>query len=362
MRKILTIAVLLLLGQSASGFTFLFEGKNRHLDSSVTFYAGIMQVSPDGRSFNTAFSEAALDWQSQTRISINIINEYLDPCTSTTPVSGFLGGLDGKASIDMTATVCGNDFFGPLAAIALPGGTSPTGPNPGDITDGDIYFNGSLNWDIYDGPRRPDLLDFSRVSLHEIGHILGLSHTIFSQEIMNAEVTDADVLYPDDICGIAILYETPQDCTMLLEGSTSMSGGPTTAIFTGGATADSGASYETMFSSTQSLNVVSTIVVEDAHIGLQGNLYVVVVLADGTLLAKNSDGGFDPITEDINSFPSAESKVLAGANELLILENLVAADLGIANIGLSFYIAYSLVTEPGELYFASTPIRLTITE
>jgi hypothetical protein len=228
-------------------------------------------------------------------------------------------------------------------------------------TEADIHFNSGFNWDVNDDPHNSQLLDFRRIAIHEIGHTLGLGHFLLTSTIMFRSANSLSA-GPDDLCGIAILYGTPQDCTMLLASPVTISGNTTTAIFTGGVSSDKLATFDTSFISTDSLDVVSTIVVEDAHIGLHGNLYVVVVLADGALLAKNSDGGFDPITEDITSFPSVESKVLAGANELLILENLVAANLGITNIDLSFYIAYSLVTEPGELYFASTPIRLTITE
>ncbi len=349
-----------------NAFTLLFGHKYRLPNNHIDFYVDLPNVATDGTSFNVGFARAALEWQSQTRITIDVINQYIDPCTQTTPQQGLLGGLDGLSSVDITPDICGVDFFGPLAALALPTGFRwPTEADPypiGDINEGDIFYNSAKEWDIYGGPARHEAVDFQRVSVHEIGHVLGLGHSVFTSTVMYESVNDTTTAMPDDLCGIAISYGVPEDCSLLLDDSVTLSGKSTDALFTGGASTDHGLSFEAEFLSTNSIDVITTVVVEDAHIGEEGRLHVVVMLEDGSLFAKDVEGGFNLLSEATMPLPTAELKTLDVANEHLIFQDLVAADLGITDIELLVFVAYSIEADPSELYYSSTPIRVSITE
>ena len=52
---------------------------------------------------------------------------------------------------------------------------------PPAISEADIYINQSYNFEIYDGDLNQvsflnNVVDFRRVVLHELGHVIGLDH------------------------------------------------------------------------------------------------------------------------------------------------------------------------------------------
>jgi hypothetical protein len=69
-----------------------------------------------------------------------------------------------------------------------------------------ITFSDRESWSVYDGPLRVDQVDFRRVALHELGHVLGLDHEEVRLAIMNPTIGDVDTLQPDDIDGVAARY------------------------------------------------------------------------------------------------------------------------------------------------------------
>jgi len=68
-------------------------------------------------------------------------------------------------------------------------------------------FNDVFNWDIYSGPIRADgFIDFSRVAVHEIGHIIGLDHENIAPSIMGQVISDVEVPQLDDVNGVFAIY------------------------------------------------------------------------------------------------------------------------------------------------------------
>ncbi len=165
MIKTTLAALLFLVAHNAAGFTFLFMTKARLADSHVTIYADIKELTPDGRSLNTAFEEAAAAWQNQTRLSFDVIREYIDPCIE----------FNGITSIAMTVDICGEHGFLGFLALASIIGSAPVPTQPTFIENAAIFFDSAVNWDIYDGPLesyppavQAHAQDFKRVSKHEI--------------------------------------------------------------------------------------------------------------------------------------------------------------------------------------------------
>ena len=72
-----------------------------------------------------------------------------------------------------------------------------------------LFFNTGRVWEVYAGPRRGSV-DFSRVALHEFGHVFGLDHPDEHGQvvsaIMNSKISDLNWIQADDIAGIRAIY------------------------------------------------------------------------------------------------------------------------------------------------------------
>jgi hypothetical protein len=85
-----------------------------------------------------------------------------------------------------------------------------------EVVEADILVNSFELWDSYRGPRCdifncvPEY-DLRRVLLHEMGHVLGLSHEDDVPALMSTHVSNLDTLTADDIAGGHFLY--PADAT-----------------------------------------------------------------------------------------------------------------------------------------------------
>ncbi len=77
----------------------------------------------------------------------------------------------------------------------------------GVMTEADTVVNSAQNWSSYDGPLIWGNWDIGRVLLHELGHCVGLDHSV-AGTIMAPAVGDAYQLTRDDIVGAAFLYGT----------------------------------------------------------------------------------------------------------------------------------------------------------
>ena len=79
----------------------------------------------------------------------------------------------------------------------------------------DVYFNKAIVWDSYRGPLKfpigggMAIADIQRVFLHEVGHGIGLNHFEGTKAVMNAMISDLDVLANDDIAGVQAMYGAP---------------------------------------------------------------------------------------------------------------------------------------------------------
>ena len=187
---------------------------NRWPEGEATFYVNIPGSAPSGINWDTAFEDAMAQWSDETEFNFLINPSYADPCegfTASEESDGFPEGEgDGLNGTDFRSDVCGNEFGDSVLAITLSIGL------PGNlgfalIDQTDIIFNNAYNWDVYTGPRRPEI-DFRRVALHELGHAVGLDHEDSLPAMMSSAIGDLDVLQADDIAGANALYGGPGDC------------------------------------------------------------------------------------------------------------------------------------------------------
>ena len=95
-------------------------------------------------------------------------------------------------------------------------------PFNGGTAAGDIHFDVAETWELADGPG----FNIFRVSLHEIGHALGLAHEEDAVAVMNPIYTESTALglLSDDVAGAQFIYgpaviANPEPGTMLLLGT-----------------------------------------------------------------------------------------------------------------------------------------------
>ncbi|GKA97989.1 metallopeptidase, catalytic domain-containing protein [Tanacetum coccineum] len=106
-----------------------------------------------------------------------------------------IGTSDLKISFQKMNHGDGADFDGPLGTLA-----HAYGP-----PDGRLHFDADETWSLGPGPV-PNTYDFKTVTVHEIGHLLGLHHSTDPNAVMFPTGAVKDKLASDDIQGIKVLY------------------------------------------------------------------------------------------------------------------------------------------------------------
>lgn len=471
---------------SLTAYSFDVDG-TRWPTPQTLMYTGIPGTSASGQTWSQALRDAAQEWTDESAFTFVTSPRYLDPCIgyqANSSRAGFPTGRgDGLNGADFTSTVCGNSYGTNVLAVTLVYSESNQLGN--EITEADIVFNKNASFDIYDGPVRSGAIDFTRVALHELGHVIGMGHERGRnvQSIMRTTIGNIFTLQPDDIAGAAQLYNgfsncpvrtldfgvvtgalANGDCTirrmlgspddsfvdvyqfelrqittvtlrmtsptldsvLVLMGSnsevlqidddggqgcdarisrilqpgtyavlantfvsdtncgsnlgaysisanyvsmalpvvgrpTSFLGGSTAATFSGGVTLNKGASYRNAVSSRQRFDVVGKIDIDPAHRNKPGFIVVAALLDDGQILVKHPALGFVPYDPQASLLPFSTTKILAATENVDILPNTVASQLGLSRITVKFLMGYGLTDNPAELYFHEEPISLVVT-
>ena len=153
--------------------------------------------------------DGSITWNEPVLAAIAAWNHHL----GTTQLRGVRDGTAQIAKNNGANTITfGADAFGeawPARVLAY----TYIFANGSRRTEADIVFNSSTwTWNSYRGVPRANVYDLQRVTLHELGHAIGLDHpdAIGQSEsaVMNSTYSDGDVLLPDDINGAAFLYHT----------------------------------------------------------------------------------------------------------------------------------------------------------
>ena len=198
-RRIVLVTATLLLWAGSSA---AFEASGvRWVDGAFEMQADIVHpstgsMSMSGMSWNTAFAGAAAEWNTSSGGLVDImVNEgvFEDPC----------GPNNGIHGVDFGTDICGETGFG-STTIAVARTTFTIG---GLVVHANIVFDQNEDFDIFTGPLTGATADFRRVAVHEIGHLLGLNHSLVSPAIMESITSDVEIPQADDLAGISFVHD-----------------------------------------------------------------------------------------------------------------------------------------------------------
>ncbi len=200
------LAATVLFFMSATVAAFDFNG-NKWLRAEADFYVNMEGFSGTQISWNAAFIAAMEAWSEQTVFDFSLVEERFDPCL-----------VDGRSSVDFSANYCGTEFGTNTLAVTVRRFAGQT-LGPARITEADVVVNDTVDFNIYDGPLVQfgiQGIDFGRVALHELGHVIGLDHETNNAAIMAPNIGNVFELQQDDINGVTALYSGLQACEIKL--------------------------------------------------------------------------------------------------------------------------------------------------
>jgi hypothetical protein len=156
----------------------------------------------DGTNYNTSARSAAQAWNA-------ILGSAQIQSTLVAGTAGTAGDNNDNNELAFSDKIFGKDFGADTLAVT-------TGYSLGnERVEADIIFNTAYTWDSYRGNTRANLFDVQRVALHELGHLLGLSHPDEADPkqsvsaIMNSRIGNLETLTTDDTNGAQSLYGPP---------------------------------------------------------------------------------------------------------------------------------------------------------
>jgi hypothetical protein len=299
-----------------------------------------------------------------------------------------------NANIGAVHTLQEDDISGANALYG--GGTCPVHNLAANATINDRLTTGDCRVrDLFGSSNDTSFVDVYRLTLTEDSDVDVVLHsTEFDPVLILANANLGGIELHDDTEGgcdarirkhlpageyrlLVNTYETPEKCGSnvgaynltisdtgmpLLGAAKNVSGGPrvANAVFTGGATADSGTSFPGSFGANEAINVSGNIVPDPSHVGREGSLYVLAVLGDGRRFMQNGSGNFVPFSGDLDKLAPRRTGPLGSQEFLAISSGLRGTTSGLAGQNIAVYIGYALDSEPAAIWYGSTPIRFTI--
>jgi len=284
-----------------------------------------LPLTDGSTSWNALAFGAASDWN--TVLSRSQL--ALTPSSATTHKFG-----DGASDIFFDTTIYGQRFQSGVLAVTLVDHYDDDDVARVRTREADLIVNRNLGqgWNSYRGAIRSSPIDLRRVLLHELGHVLGLTHPDESTPaenrqitnavqnvaaVMNSAVSNTEALQTDDINGVSFLYRTivarPIVTKPLATQVVNVASSVTLAPTIDGATplADAFHDYIWYFkaagtTSFEKLFTINspTLSFGSAQLSDSGGYYVEISTADDTVLT-------DPVTLTVNPIATSTTTALA---------------------------------------------------
>ena len=198
----LAAAAGLLFAQSADAYSL--TGKSWPAGSEIVMQMGLgnslLPLTDGNTNWNVAAAPALEMWNSRAQRMRLIPNMNASSAAS----SG-----DRVNSAVFSSTFNGQSFGRNVLAVTV------YHMQGNSLIEMDVFFNRAVIWDSYRGPLKfpigggMAIADIQRVFLHEVGHGIGLNHFEGTKAVMNAMISDLDLLAGDDIAGVQALYGAP---------------------------------------------------------------------------------------------------------------------------------------------------------
>jgi len=171
----------------------------------IEFFVDMEGTAVSGISWNAAFIAAMDDWNAETSFNFILRQENRDPCAN-----------DGLNSVDFNDSFCGSAFGNNTLAVTVRRFESSILGGPA-ISEANIVIDQNKDFNVYDGKLIQfgiQGLDLRRISLHELGHAIGLDHETTNPAIMAPNIGNLDRLQADDIAGAEKLYDGAINCAV----------------------------------------------------------------------------------------------------------------------------------------------------
>lgn len=157
-------------------------------DGSTRIYVGRENIF-----WQVKMREAAEDWNENGEFTFRVSHNSNPPCDE----EGFL--LNG---FEFREVDCSQSLFGEFVLAVAEWRPD----EEGRIQQAGITFNSNVEWGSYSGPVHEEVMDFNRVAIHELGHMLGLGHEDTAPSIMNSVISDGNDITADDRAGVDAIY------------------------------------------------------------------------------------------------------------------------------------------------------------
>ncbi|GJM12029.1 MAG: hypothetical protein DHS20C12_04320 [Pseudohongiella sp.] len=204
-KSLLSIIAIAVLGYSLAPLSaFEIDGR-KWPTGQIDFYVDMNGTAASGITWNTAFIAAMNEWNEETSFNFTILEENRNPCAN-----------DGLNSVDFSDDFCGTSFGSNTLAVTVRKYSSAVLGEP-TIREADIIIDQNKDFNVYDGNLVQfgiQGLDLRRISLHELGHVIGLDHETSNAAIMAPNISNLDRLQDDDIAGAEILYDGTINCAV----------------------------------------------------------------------------------------------------------------------------------------------------
>ncbi len=209
-----------LLGMGALALSFAAPSASAYVVHDDGWDGAGLGSATVGYYFGTLTTDNGLTAAAVKGAFVTAMDAWSDATNGHLMFTEVSAGQPGSIDISFEPTDHGDGF--PFSASTLAHAFYPTASEP---VAGDLHMNESFSWEIGNGLGNA-AYDITGVAVHEIGHSIGLGHSLDSSAIMYATTNSSKSfsgLKQDDIDGVCAIYDcsvaVPEPGTLLLIGS-----------------------------------------------------------------------------------------------------------------------------------------------